>query len=144
MGFSTFSGFKNDKYTFCIAFYAVLSVYRSGYADTEAKPRNSLGHRVLNVPEVQQKLRCLRCILKQIMPCYAVTAWKGNKKDDFLTKSFSSSTKRKLSILFNFLFPFVSFNSVFSTSEAELWSWKPPHYNRAAAILLTHKRFTKV
>ena len=51
MGFSTFSGFKNDKYTSCIAFYAVLSVYRSGYADTAVKPRNSLGHRVQNVPE---------------------------------------------------------------------------------------------
>ena len=68
----------------------------------------------------------------------------NSSKDDFLTKSFSSSTKRKLRILFNFLFPFVSFNGVFSTSKAELWSWKPAHYNRAAAILLTHKRFTNV
>ena len=68
----------------------------------------------------------------------------NSSKDDFLTKSFSSSTKRKLRILFNFLFPFVSFNGVFSTSKAELWSWKPPHYNRAAAILLTHKSFTNV
>lgn len=37
------------------------------------------------------------------------------ENDNSVTKSFRLSTKRKLSILFNFLFPVVSFNDVFST-----------------------------
>ena len=94
MGFSTFSGFKNDKYTYCIPFYAVLSVYRSGYADTAVKPRNSLGHRVQNVPENLAKTslpslhfktyHALRCKKKPRL---------NSSGDDFLTKSFPSSTK---------------------------------------------------
>ena len=34
MRFSTFSDFKNDPWTYYVLFYAVLSVYWSGYADT--------------------------------------------------------------------------------------------------------------
>ena len=37
----------------------------------------------------------------------------NSSKDDFLMKSFPSSTKRKLSILWIFLFLFLSFNGVF-------------------------------
>ena len=38
----------------------------------------------------------------------------NSSKDNFIAKSFRLSTKRKLSILLNFLFPFVSFIGVFS------------------------------
>ena len=55
-------------------------------------------------------------------------------------KSFPSSTKRKLSILLNFLFPFFVFNGVFLTLKRRTLVLKPPHgdrtRNRAAAIVL--------
>ena len=53
--------------------------------------------------KIQQKLCCLGCISKQTMR-YAVKKTSSNfSKDDFLIKSFPFSTKRKLSILLNFL-----------------------------------------
>ena len=48
--------------------------------------------------KIQQKLHYLGCISKQTM-----------RDDDFLMKSFPSTTKRKLSILLNLLFPFFAF-----------------------------------
>ena len=52
-----------------------------------------------------------------------------------VTKSFRLSTKRKLSILLNFLFPAVSFNDVFSTLkcnslvlETTAWSTRGSHF----------------
>ena len=59
----------------------------------------------------------------------------SNSSDNFVTKSFRLFTKRKLSILWNFPFR-LSFNCVFSTVKCKLWSWKPPHGQRVAAILL--------
>ena len=53
--------------------------------------------------------------------------------DDFLMKSFPSSTKRKLSILLNFLFPF---NNLFLTLKYRTLGLIQPHGDRAAAILL--------
>ena len=44
----------------------------------------------------------------------------------FRNQKFSLSTKRKLSIPWNFPFPFVSFNSVFLTLKCE--TWKPPRH----------------
>ena len=38
----------------------------------------------------------------------------NSTKDNFIAKNFRLPTKRKLSILLNFLFPFVSFTGVFS------------------------------
>ena len=40
----------------------------------------------------------------------------------FRNQKLSLSTKRKLSILLNFLFPFVSLNGVVLTLKCELWS----------------------
>ena len=57
-------------------------------------------------------------------------------KDDFLMKSFPSSTKRKLSILWIFLFPFLSFNGVFLTLKCRTFVLKHLHGDRAATILL--------
>ena len=86
--------------------------------------------------KIQQKLRCLGCISKQTM-CSAVKKTRLNSsKDDFLMKSFPFSTKRKLSILLNFLFPFLSFNGVFLTLKCRTLVLKPPHGDRGAAILL--------
>ena len=38
----------------------------------------------------------------------------NSAKDNFIAKSFRLSTKKKLSVLLNFLFPFVSFIGIFS------------------------------
>ena len=59
--------------------------------------------------KIQQKLRCLGCISKQTMRSAVKKTRLNSSKDDFLMKSFPSSTKRKLSILLNFLFPFFVF-----------------------------------
>ena len=59
--------------------------------------------------KIQQKLRCLGCVSKQTMRSAVKKTRLNSSKDDFLMKSFASSTKRKLSILLNFLFPFFVF-----------------------------------
>ena len=48
-------------------------------------------------------------ISKQTMRSVVKKTRLNSSKDDFLMKSFPSSTKRKLSILLNFLFPFFVF-----------------------------------
>ena len=55
--------------------------------------------------KIQQNLRCLGCISKQTVHSAMKETRLNSSKDDFLMKSFPSSTKRKLSILLNFLFP---------------------------------------
>ena len=60
-------------------------------------------------PKIQQKLRCVGCISKQTMRSAVKKTRFNSSKDNFLMKSFPSSTKRKLSILLNFLFPFFVF-----------------------------------
>ena len=59
--------------------------------------------------KIQQKLHCLSCISKQTMRSVVKKTRLNSSKDDFLMKSFPSSTKRKLSIFLNFLFPFFVF-----------------------------------
>ena len=59
--------------------------------------------------KIQQKLHCLGCISKQTMRSVVKKTRLNSSKDDFLMKSFPSSTKRKLSIFLNFLFPFFVF-----------------------------------
>ena len=59
--------------------------------------------------KIQQKLHCLGCISKQTMRSVVKKTRLNSSKDDFLMKSFPSSTKRKLSILLNFLFPLFVF-----------------------------------
>ena len=59
--------------------------------------------------KIQQKLHCLGCISKQTMRSVVKKTRLNSSKDDFLMKSFPSSTKRKLSILLNFLFLFFVF-----------------------------------
>ena len=59
--------------------------------------------------KIQQKPRCLGCISKQTMRSIVKKTKLNSSKDDFLMKSFPSFTKRKLSILLNFLFPFFVF-----------------------------------
>ena len=84
-----------------------------------------------------QKPRCLGWFKTSQALLSAVHKTRLNSsKDNFIAKSFRLSTKRKLSILLNFLFPFVSFIGVFSILSAKLWSWKLPHDERAPAILL--------
>ena len=56
--------------------------------------------------KIQQKLLCLGGISKQTIRSVVKKTRLNSSKDDFLMKSFPSSTKRKLSILLNFLFPF--------------------------------------
>ena len=86
--------------------------------------------------KIQQKLRCLGCISNQTM-CSPLKKTRLNSfKDDFLMKSFPSSTERKLSIFWNFSFYFLSFNGIFLTLKCRTLALKPPHGDRAAAILL--------
>ena len=59
--------------------------------------------------KIQQKLHCLGCISKQTMRSVEKKTSLNSSKDNFLMKSFPSSTKRKLSILLNFFFPFFVF-----------------------------------
>ena len=59
--------------------------------------------------KIQQKRHCLGCISKQTMPSVVKKTRLNSSKDDFLMKSFPSSTKRKLSIFFFFFFPFFVF-----------------------------------
>ena len=59
--------------------------------------------------KIQQRLHCLGCISKQTMRSVVKKTRLNSSKDDFLRKSFPSSTKRKLSIFFNFLLPFFVF-----------------------------------
>ena len=59
--------------------------------------------------KIQQKLHCLSCISKQTMRSVLKKTRLNSSKDDFLMKSFPSSTKRKLSILLKFLFPLFVF-----------------------------------
>ena len=49
------------------------------------------------------------CISKQTMRSVVKKTRLNSSKDDFLMKSFPSSTKKMLSILLNFLFPFFVF-----------------------------------
>ena len=84
--------------------------------------------------KIQQKLHCLRCISKQTMRSVVKKTRLNSSKDDFLMKSFPSSTKRKLSILLNFLFLFLSFNGVFLTLKCRTLVLKHLHGDRAAAI----------
>ena len=59
--------------------------------------------------KIQQKLRYLSSISKQTMRPAVKKTRLNSSMDDFLMKSFPPSTKRKLSILLNFLFPFFVF-----------------------------------
>ena len=62
-----------------------------------------------------QKPRCLGWFKTSQALWSAVHKTRLNSsKDNFIAKSFRLSTKRKLSILLNFLFPFVSFIGIFS------------------------------
>ena len=63
--------------------------------------------------KIQQKLHCLGCISKQTMLSVVKKTRLNSSKDDFLMKSFPSSTKRKLSIILNFLFLFFVFETVY-------------------------------
>ena len=56
--------------------------------------------------KIPQKLRCLGCVSKQTMRSAVKKTRLNSSKDDFLTKSLPSSTKRNPSVLLNFLFPF--------------------------------------
>ena len=58
--------------------------------------------------KIQQKRHCLGCFSKQTMRFVVKKTRLNSSKDDFSMKSFPSSTKRKLSILLNFLFPFLT------------------------------------
>ena len=59
--------------------------------------------------KIQQKLHCVGCISKQTMSSVVRKTRLNSSKDNFSIEGFSSSPKRKLSILLNFLFPFFVF-----------------------------------
>ena len=72
-------------------------------------------HRVRNVPQVSSETSLPWLVQnKPSAPIRRVGTRLNSSKDNFIAKSFRLSTKRKLSILLNFLFPFVSFIGVFS------------------------------
>ena len=99
--------------------------------------RTLLDHRVQNVPQVSSESSLPWLVQnKPSATIRHVETRLNSSKDNFIAKSFRLSTKRKLSILLNFLFPFGSFIGVFSILSAKLWSWKLPHDERTPAILL--------
>ena len=72
-------------------------------------------HRLRNVPQVSSETSLPWLVQnKPSTPIRRVETRLNSSKDNFIAKSFRLSTKRKLSILLNFLFPFVSFIGVFS------------------------------
>ena len=101
--------------------------------------RNFLGHRVQNVPENSAKTSLPWLHFKTAMGSTEKKTRLNSSKDDFLMKSKSLppfSTKRKLSILLNFLFQFFYLNGVVFTLKCRTLILKPLDGNRAAAILL--------
>ena len=72
--------------------------------------------------KIQQKLRWLGCISKQTMGSAVKKTRLNSSKDDFLMKSFPFSTKRKLSILLNFLFRCI-FNLEMQNSCLKTSAW---------------------
>ena len=77
---------------------------------------------------------------KPSTPIRRVETRLNSSKDNFIAKSFRLSTKRKLSILLNFLFPFVSFIGVFSILKCKTLvlktttSWSRPRREYASSV----------
>ena len=70
--------------------------------------------------KIQQKLHCLGCISKQTMRSVEKKTRLNSSKDDFLMKSFPSSTKKKKWAFFRaFSFLFLSFSGVFFNLEMQ-------------------------
>ena len=86
--------------------------------------------------KIQQKLHCLGCISKQTMPSVVKKTRLNSSKDDFLMKSFPSSTKRKLSIFLTFSLHFLSFNCVFLNLKGRTLVLKHLHGDRPPVTLL--------
>ena len=79
-------------------------------------------HRVRNVPQVSSETSLPWLVQnKPSTPIRRVETRLNSSKDNFIAKSFRLSTKRKLSILLNFLFPFVSFIGVFSILKCKIF-----------------------
>ena len=75
--------------------------------------RNCLGHRVQNVPENSAKTSLPWFHFKTDQRSVVKKTRLNSSKDDFLMKSFLSSTKRKLNILLNFLLLFYCLLTVY-------------------------------
>ena len=106
----------NFKYTFCGFSFMPMSKCRKRPWNLY-KYKNSLlkTHYVRNVPQVSSETSLPWLVQnKPSTPIRRVETRLNSSKDNFIAKSFRLSTKRKLSILLNFLFPFVSFIGVFS------------------------------
>ena len=88
--------------------------------------------------KIQQKLHCLGCISKQTMRSVVKKTRLNSSKDDFLMKSFPSSTKKTEHShgFWTSSFQFLSFNGVFLTLKCRTLVLKQPHSDREAAILL--------
>ena len=93
--------------------------------------------------KIQQKLHCLGCISKQTMRSVVKKTRLNSSKDDFLMKSFPSSTKRKLSILLNSLSIFC-LNGVFLTLKCRTLGLTPPHGDAWQPFCWKWKSFTEV
>ena len=68
----------------------------------------------------------------------------NSAKDNFIAKSFCLSTKRTLSILLNFLFPFVPFISVLSSLKCKPLAVENHHIMNARQPFCWWMTFTKV
>ena len=92
--------------------------------------------------KIQQKLRCLSCISKQTMRSAIKKTRLNSSMDDFLMKSFPSSTKKKnWAFFWTFSFYFLSLNGVFLTLKCRTLGLTPPHGDCVAAILLKMEIF---
>ena len=96
--------------------------------------------------KIQKKLRCLSCISKQTMRSAIKKTRLNSSMDDFLMKSFPSSTKRKLSFLsfWTFSFHFLSLNGVFLTLKCRTLGLTPPHGDAWQPFCWKWKSFTEV
>ena len=62
--------------------------------------------------------------------------WLNSSKDNFIAKSFVCPQKGNWAFHWTFSFHLCLLSAYFQSWNAKLWSWKPPHDERAPAILV--------
>ena len=91
--------------------------------------------------KIQQKLHCLGCTSQQTMPSVVKKTRLNSSKDDFLMKSFPSSTKRKLSWAELCIFKLERQNSCLKTSA---WWSSGSHFVENGYLSLRFPNMVKV
>ena len=146
----------NFKCTFCGFSFTPISKWLENVHETFINTKHSLLKTYFSlIIEYGMYLKCLqkpRCLgwfkTSQALLSAVHKTRLNSSKDNFIAKSFRLSTKRKLSILLNFLFPFVSFIGVFSILKCKTlvlktttWWMRTSHYVDGWHLLRCQTRF---